>query len=73
MRFPCSYMIYTEAFDALPATLKEAIYRRMTSILTGKERDVRYRRFSAEDRKAVIGILRDTKPGLPLWFGRSAP
>jgi hypothetical protein len=29
MRYPCSYMIYAEAFEGLPADLKEAIYRRL--------------------------------------------
>ena len=36
MRYPCSYMIYTDAFDALPVTTKEAIYRRMSRILSGR-------------------------------------
>jgi hypothetical protein len=69
MRYPCSYMIYTEAFDALPADTKEAIYRRMSRILSGREPDPRYVRLSVADRQAIIGILRDTKKGLPAWFG----
>jgi hypothetical protein len=72
MRYPCSYMIYTDAFDALPASAKEAIYRRMWSILSGErnsEPGGRYRKISRADREAVIGILRDTKPDLPAWFG----
>jgi len=75
MRYPCSYMIYTEAFDALPAPAKEAIYRRMWNILTGKldNDDGRYRRLSNADRAAVIGILRDTKADLPPWFVPSSP
>ena len=68
MRYPCSYMIYAEAFDALPAATRDAIYRRMWSILSGEETDRRYRRLSQADRKAVIEILRDTKPGLPAYF-----
>ena len=72
MRYPCSYMIYTDAFDALPAVTREAIYRRMWDILSGA-RDAdpggRYLKISRADREAVIGILRDTKPDLPAWFG----
>lgn len=71
MRYPCSYMIYTEAFDALPAALKEAVYRRMSRILTGEETAPRYSRYSRADREAVIGILRDTKKDLPAWFGEA--
>lgn len=62
MRYPCSYMIYSDAFDALPAATKDAIYRRMGDILS--------RNFSDSIRKSVIEILRDTKPDLPAWFAR---
>jgi hypothetical protein len=62
MRYPCSYMIYTAAFDAIPSTTKAAIYRRMWTVLCDK--------FPPADRKAVIEILRDTKPDLPAYFGR---
>ncbi|MBV8903522.1 MAG: hypothetical protein JOZ22_07790, partial [Acidobacteriia bacterium] len=33
MRYPCSYMIYAEAFDRLPAEAKAAIYKRMWQVL----------------------------------------
>ena len=72
MRYPCSYMIYTDAFDALPAATRDAIYRRMWSILSrkvGNEPDSRYQRLSSADRQAIVEILRDTKAGLPAWFG----
>jgi hypothetical protein len=68
MRYPCSYMIYTEAFDGLPAATKEAIYQRMSRVLSGREPDPRYVRLSVADRQAIIAILRDTKKDLPAWF-----
>jgi hypothetical protein len=71
MRYPCSYMIYSEAFDALPAVTKEAVYRRMWEILSGSDASDpsgRYRRLSTADRKAVIQILRETKTDLPAYF-----
>jgi hypothetical protein len=37
-RYPCSYMIYSPAFDALPPEAKDAIYRRMWQILSGQEK-----------------------------------
>jgi hypothetical protein len=58
MRYPCSYMIYTEAFDALPPMTKDAVYRRMWQILSGAETGVRYQRFTLADRQAVMEILR---------------
>jgi hypothetical protein len=68
MRYPCSYMIYSEAFDSLLAEAREAIYKRMWQILSGQERDQRYARLSLADRQAIVEILRDTKPGLPDYF-----
>ena len=68
MRYPCSYMIYTAAFDALPEPALDAIYRRIWSILSGEESGRPYDRLSADDRQAVIEILLDTKPGLPGFF-----
>jgi hypothetical protein len=68
MRYPCSYMIYSEAFDALPAAARERIYARMAKVLSGEDADRRYARLSAADRRAVIDILRATKPGLPSSF-----
>jgi hypothetical protein len=65
MRYPCSYLIYSEVFDALPGQAKDAIYVRMTEVLTGREHGQRYERLPAADRQAVLEILRDTKPGFP--------
>ncbi len=64
MRYPCSYMIYTDAFNSLPNQTKEAIYRRMWTILSGAEPS----KLSRSDRQAVVEILRDTKPDLPAYF-----
>lgn len=67
MRYPCSYMIYTAAFDAIPAGTKDAIYRRMWEVLSAPQP-----RLSAADRRAIVEILRDTKPGLPDYFRPAA-
>jgi hypothetical protein len=68
MRYPCSYMIYTEAFDALPPPAKSAIYQRMWQILSGEAGEERYSTLSLADRQAVVEILRDTKEDLPEYF-----
>ena len=65
MRYPCSYMIYSEAFDSLPVEAKEAIYKRMWQILSGQESGQKYARVSLADRQAIVEILRDSKPDLP--------
>ncbi len=68
-RYPCSYMIYTAAFEALPADAKDAVYRRLWQVLSGADRDSRYEHLTRGDRQAIVEILRDTKPDLPGYFG----
>jgi hypothetical protein len=68
MKFPCSYMIYSSAFDALPDDLKDATYARMWRILSGEERGKRYAALTLEDRRAIVEILRGTKRRLPEYF-----
>ena len=68
MRYPCSYMIYSDAFDGLPPEARDAVYARMWHILSGTEKDRKYSRLSLADRQAVLEILRETKKGLPDYF-----
>jgi hypothetical protein len=68
MRYPCSYMIYSEAFDALPSAAKDAVYRRLWQVLSGQETAKAYARLSLADRQAIVEILRDTRKNLPDYF-----
>ena len=68
LRHPCSYMIYSDAFDGLPAGARDAVYRRMYAVLSGAEPTSRYSRLSPSDRRAIIDILRETKRDLPAYF-----
>ena len=67
-RYPCSYMIYTPGFDGMPALARDAVYARMWEILSGREKQPRYRGLSLADRRAIVEILRETKPDLPAYF-----
>jgi hypothetical protein len=58
LRYRCSYMIYSDAFNALPPQARDAIYERMWRVLSKP----------SADHRAVIEILRDTKPDLPAYF-----
>ncbi|MDR1988647.1 MAG: hypothetical protein LBQ09_00280 [Acidobacteriaceae bacterium] len=62
MRYPCSYMIYTPAFDALPDVARYAVYDRIAEVLSGRNPSPVYTTLSGADRQAVLEILRDTKP-----------
>ena len=69
LKYPCSYLIYSPAFDALPPGAKDPIYRRLWQVLSGQEQDARYRSaLSRADRQSIVEILRDTKKDLPPYF-----
>jgi hypothetical protein len=71
LKYPCSYLIYSPAFDALPPRAKDPIYRRLWEVLSGQEQDAQYRSaLSRADRQAIVEILRDTKKDLPPYFQR---
>ncbi len=67
-KYPLSYMIYSQAFDAMPAMVKDRVYQRLYDILTGKDTSPTYARLSPDTRRAVLEILRDTKPNLPAYY-----
>ena len=68
MRYSCSYMIYSEAFDALPPSAKSLVYQRLWKVLSGKVSDEPYSRLTPADRQAIVEILLDTKEDLPSYF-----
>lgn len=67
-RFPCSYLIYSPAFDALPAEIREVLLGRLYDILTGKDPDAQFASITEEDRRAILEILQETKQGLPEYW-----
>lgn len=68
LRYPCSYMVYSAAFQSLAAGAREAVLQRMGSILSAQESGAKYAHLSAGDRRAVVEILRDTLKDLPPAF-----
>lgn len=61
-KYPCSYLIYCSAFDALPKPAAEAVRSRMWEILNGKPEDDGFEKLSRSDRNAILEILSETKP-----------
>jgi len=64
-KYPCSYLIYSETFDAIPPVAKEYIYHRLFEILSGREQGPEFASLSSQDRRAILEILVATKPGIP--------
>jgi hypothetical protein len=71
-RYPLSYMIYSAAFNALPDSVRERVYRRVYDVLNGTDQAAKFARLSENDRNNILAILRDTKSDLPAyWRGPS--
>lgn len=68
MKYPCSFLIYSEAFDKMPAEAREYVLRRMYDVLTGADTDPAFAHLSPADRTAILEILRVTKPNLPAYW-----
>jgi hypothetical protein len=62
-RYPLSYMIYSDVFEALPAIARDRVYQRLRDILSGREQSSKFAHLPAPDRRAILEILHDTKPG----------
>jgi hypothetical protein len=67
-KYPLSYLIYGEPFDALPSWARDRIYRRLYEVLSGKDTSPKYAKLSADDRQAILEILRETKKDLPDYY-----
>jgi hypothetical protein len=67
-KYPCSYLIYSEPFQALPKELREIVYQRLWKILNGEDASADFRNLPTERRVAVREILAQTKAGLPKYW-----
>jgi len=65
-KYPCSFLIYSSSFQALPPEAKTYIFRRMHEVLSGKDESKTFRHLSADDRRAIDEILSETLPGYRL-------
>ena len=58
-RYPLSYMIYSAAFDGMPASVRDRVYKRLYERLSSD---------ASETGKAIIEIVRATKTNLPGYW-----
>ncbi|MEO7889768.1 MAG: hypothetical protein ABIW19_07185 [Vicinamibacterales bacterium] len=59
-RYPCSYLIYSAAFLALPDPVKQQFYSRLGEILSGADASPAFARLQRTDRTAIAEILSAT-------------
>ncbi len=65
-QYPCSFLIHSEAWDNLPKPMLDYLYERLWTILNGQDQSGRFDMLSTADREAILTILRETKPNLPM-------
>jgi hypothetical protein len=63
LKYPLSYLVYSKSFDAMPGELKDYVHRRVREVLTGEDKTADFAHLSDIDRKAILEILSETKPG----------
>ena len=67
-KYPCSYLIYSQSFDALPVAVKDQVYRRLWEILNGKDQGKTFETLSESDGQAILEILKETKSEMPEYW-----
>jgi len=65
-KFPCSFMIYSPSFAALPIRARRHLYRRLHEVLLGEDTSTEHQSLSADTRKAIREILIETVKDLPV-------
>ncbi|MEO8426738.1 MAG: hypothetical protein ABI651_06460 [Verrucomicrobiota bacterium] len=67
-KYPCSYLIYSEAFESLPEKMRLRVYQRLWEILSGKDTSPEFQRLRPDTKRAILEILKETKAGLPEYW-----
>jgi len=67
-KYPCSYLIYSEAFDGLPQETRDHVWKGLWKILSGEKQSEDYADLSMADRKSIAQIIQETKSGLPEYW-----
>jgi hypothetical protein len=67
-KYPCSYLVYSPSFAALPAESRDYVLRRIWEVLSGQDQSEKFSHLTSTDRAAILAILRETMPDLPSYW-----
>jgi hypothetical protein len=67
-RYPLSYLVYSDSFDALPPEMKEYVYRRLWQVLSVPHDTGDFAHLRPSQRRAIIEIVAETKKDLPPYW-----
>ena len=68
LKYPCSYLIYSEAFEQLPTAAKDCVLQKLWDVVSGTDVSEKYSHLSQDDRRAIREILLQTKLDLPDYW-----
>jgi hypothetical protein len=61
LRYRCSYLIYSDAFRALPEPTLQYVFRRLDEILSGADSSTEFSHLPRQEREAIREILHETQ------------
>ena len=61
----CSYMIYSQLFQGLPAAMKDRVFRKLAKALNADQPSADYAYLPASEKRAIRVILQETLADLP--------
>jgi hypothetical protein len=68
-RYPCSYLIYSASFDALPGEMKDFVYKRLWQVLNADDDEAGdFSHLKRSQRRTILQILAETKKDLPGYW-----
>lgn len=67
----CSFLIHSESFAALPASLKDRILDRLSAVLHGTDPSDRYAYLEKEEKRRILAVLNATHPEARRHFQKS--
>lgn len=68
LKYPCSFMVYSPSFEALPLRAKRHLYHRLWDVLSGEDASGDFKSLPAGTRAAIRDILVRTKKDLPAYW-----
>ncbi len=72
-KYPLSFLVYSAAFDHLPPYAKRYVYGQFAAVLTGQDYESIDPDITPSERKAVLEILKTTKPGFARFLEHWKP
>lgn len=71
-KYPCSYLIYSDAFRKLPSEVRDYVWQRLWQVLAENADAETFAHLTEDDKRSIIEILRETVDDLPPYWKTDA-